>query len=291
MKSRVPPSAQCRSSIASRTGSPRPSWSSRPSSASKTRPWRARGSSSWRVPVPPSSGSSSASALRVAAGSAAAAGPARPRARGLGAGESARERPQRGDQRRVRDLRAAQLQALAAEDPHPARPRARLELAQQPRLADAGFAADEGEGRHAARGARERGVERLELGVAADEHQGGHAAGHVAHGRRPVPGPPVGEPPQRRPPGKGGCRRGFAPGRAGNAAGRGTITGRAGTRSVGDRERGSPFPGQRGWGGRALQRGGPRTARAARRTGAGATRHGGCGRRSRGGCGGLRWRR
>jgi len=85
--------------------------------------------------------------------------------------------------------------------------------------------------------------------------------------------------------------QGFAPGRAGNAGGRGTITGRAGTRRVGDRERGIPFPGQRGWGRRMLQRGGPRPARGSSRTGAGPTRRGGCARRSHGGSGRPRLRR
>ena len=87
MKSRVAPSAQCRSSIASSTGPVRPSRSSSASSASNRRPWRALSARRPRGrPVPPSSGSSSASALRVG-----------PRQRlGLLGGEPARERAQRG---------------------------------------------------------------------------------------------------------------------------------------------------------------------------------------------------
>ena len=88
MKSRVAPSAQCRSSIASSTGPERPSRSSRASSPSNRRPWRVLASSSAPVPVPPSSGSSSASALRVAAGREAASSRASPRASGRSAATS-----------------------------------------------------------------------------------------------------------------------------------------------------------------------------------------------------------
>ena len=149
--------------------------SSSASIASNRRPWRAAGSSSARVPVPPSSGSSSASALRV--GRRQVAGP-----RALG-GHPAGERPQRGDQRRVRDLRAAELEALAEQHARAALARAGLELAQQPRLADARLAADEDERRAAGRGAVERVAQQLQLGAAADERGGADAAGHGVHCR------------------------------------------------------------------------------------------------------------
>ena len=71
----------------------------------------------------------------------------------------ARERPQRGDERRVRDLRAAELEALAQEHARIARTRARLHLAQQPRLADARLAGDEHERRPPAGGALQRAFE------------------------------------------------------------------------------------------------------------------------------------
>jgi hypothetical protein len=83
--------------------------------------------------------------------------------------DAARERPQRGDQRRIRDLRAAELEALAEEDARAARVRARLDLAQQPRLADARLAAGEHERRAALRGPFQRAVEQLQLGRPADE--------------------------------------------------------------------------------------------------------------------------
>ena len=89
---------------------------------------------------------------------------ARRRGQGFGplcalGGEAAGERPQRGDQRCVRDLRAAELEALPEQHARPAGTRAGLDLAQQPRLADARLAPDEDERGPARRGALERGAQ------------------------------------------------------------------------------------------------------------------------------------
>ena len=149
MKSRVEPSAQCRSSIAAP-----PARSGRAARAAPAAPRtaapgarRAPPRRAPRAAVPPSSGQQLGQ--RVAR--------RRRQAVGLGAAPSlARERAQRADERRVRDLRAAQLEALAEQHARAARARPRLELAQQARLADARLAADEGERRPAGGRALER---------------------------------------------------------------------------------------------------------------------------------------
>jgi hypothetical protein len=105
-------------------------------------------------------------------------------------GEVARDRAQRVDERRVRELGAAQLEAMADEHvglgPVLVRAcaRARLELGDQAALADAGLAGDEHERRSAARGALERRLERGELIGAADEDGAGDAAWHPRHDGR-----------------------------------------------------------------------------------------------------------
>ena len=106
---------------------------------------------------------------------------------GLLGREPARERPQGAHQRRVRDLRAAELQALAEQHARALLPRAGLELAQEPGLADARLAAHERERRAPGPGALERRAQQLELGAATDERGGADAAGHqliVAHRAR-----------------------------------------------------------------------------------------------------------
>src|SRR5215217_467502 len=72
---------------------------------------------------------------------------------------------------------------MAEQHARLARACARLELAQQPRLADAGLTADEDESRPPGGGAVERDAQRVELRLAADERCGGHAACHALHCR------------------------------------------------------------------------------------------------------------
>ena len=79
------------------------------------------------------------------------------------------DRAQRVDQRRVRDRGPAQLQAVADEHARAGVARAGFELGDEPALADAGLAGDEGEGGNARRRAAERAVESGELVRAADE--------------------------------------------------------------------------------------------------------------------------
>ena len=73
----------------------------------------------------------------------------------------AHERAQRGDERRVRQLALAQLDAFAAQHARAVSRRARLELGHQPALADTRLADDERQ-RRATR--RRFGERRLELG-------------------------------------------------------------------------------------------------------------------------------
>ena len=88
---------------------------------------------------------------------------------GAALGQLAGDRAQRVDQRRVRDRGAAQLQAVADEHARAGVAGAGFELGDEPALADAGLAGDEGEGGNARRRAAERAVESGELVRAADE--------------------------------------------------------------------------------------------------------------------------
>jgi hypothetical protein len=147
------------SSSASSTGPERPSRSSSASSASNRRPWRALGLLL--------GARADAAQLWQQLGERVARARRQLR-RGVRA-HAARERAQCGHQRRVGDLRAGELQALAEQHARLARVRARLELAQQARLADARLAGDERERRAARGGPLQRALEQLELGRAADE--------------------------------------------------------------------------------------------------------------------------
>jgi hypothetical protein len=89
------------------------------------------------------------------------------------------ERPERGDDRRVRELTFAQLDALAAEHAHAFAAGGALELAEQPRLADAGLAGQERDRRLALARLREPGLKLRELRVAADERRAGYARCHT----------------------------------------------------------------------------------------------------------------
>jgi hypothetical protein len=88
---------------------------------------------------------------------------------GAALGELARDRPQRVDQRRVGDRGAAELETVPDERARTRLAGARLELRDQPALADSGLARHEGERRNARRRAAERAVESGELVRAADE--------------------------------------------------------------------------------------------------------------------------
>ncbi len=251
MKSRVEPSAQCRSSIASSTGAERPSRSSSASSASNRRPWRARGSSSEWLPVPPSSGSSSASALRVPAGRLSASASARPRTSGRSAPTSgaygicappssrhwpsstrapcSRARASNSRSMRVLPMPDSPLTNANAGSPPAARSNASLRRSSSaPRPTKTGEVTPSGTS---------------------------DIVAHSAFGGRAPAAAPA----------RGGRRRGTCPVARGAPAGWGTITGRGGMRQEGDREEGSPFPEQRGSGNRALQRASARTGGAARR--------------------------
>jgi hypothetical protein len=84
---------------------------------------------------------------------------------------------QRVDERRVGEDGAAELQAVPDEHARVGGGGTRLELADQPRLADAGLAGDERERREPV----QRVVEGPELGGPADERGAGHAAEHDVH--------------------------------------------------------------------------------------------------------------
>ena len=92
----------------------------------------------------------------------------------------ARERAQGGDDRRVGQLALAELDALAAEHAHPVLARGALELAEQPRLADARLAGDERDRRLARARVGQPGLELGQLVVAADERGAGDARRHTS---------------------------------------------------------------------------------------------------------------
>ena len=158
-------SAQCRSSIVtSRPASPASSSSS--SSRASNRRACAVASSSTRSLVP-SPGRICASAPRAGVGERGERGVA-----------GARQRAQRADDRRVRQFALAQLDAVAADHAHAVRARRALELAEQPRLADAGLAGHERERGAAARRFGHGGAQFLELGCSVREARAGHPGGH-----------------------------------------------------------------------------------------------------------------
>ena len=80
-----------------------------------------------------------------------------------------RQLAQRRDHRRVRELLAAELEALAVQHQEPGLAAAGLELADQPRLADPGLAGDQRELRRTRRGVLEQARERAQRLVAADD--------------------------------------------------------------------------------------------------------------------------
>ena len=90
----------------------------------------------------------------------------------------AHQRAQRGDQRGVGQLALAELDALAAQHARAVGGRARLELGDEPALADARLADHEGERRLPARRIGERGLELRELQRAAHDPLRGDAGGH-----------------------------------------------------------------------------------------------------------------
>ena len=178
MKSRVEPSAQCRSSISSTTGASRPS---RSISVEQRLEQAALAHAVLLLLARPAR--RGAAELREQLGERVA----RPGREGVREGRAvARDRAQRADDRRVRDLLAGQLEALADQDARAARARSRLELAQQAGLADAGLAAHERERRPAGGRSLERRSEHAELGRAADERGGGETARHRVHCRAPI---------------------------------------------------------------------------------------------------------
>jgi hypothetical protein len=94
--------------------------------------------------------------------------------------ELAGEPAQRGGERRIGQLARAEGHAVAAQHARPAIDGPPLELAQQPRLADAGLAGHERGGRRAALGPPECRLEPRELRGTADELGAGDARWHVA---------------------------------------------------------------------------------------------------------------
>ena len=90
------------------------------------------------------------------------------------------QRPQRADQRRVRQLAVAQLDALAAEHPRAVVARVARQLAEQPRLPDARLAGHERQRRAAGIGVAHGLHERRELVVAADQAAADGGGGHLA---------------------------------------------------------------------------------------------------------------
>ena len=176
MKSRVEPSAQCRSSISSTTGAV----AAEPLHQRQQRLEQA--SLAHAVLLLLARPARGAAELREQLGQ----GVARPGRERVGQRRAVtRERAQRADDRRIRDLLAGQLEALADQHVRAGRARPCLELAQQAGLADAGLAADESERRPAGGRALERRSEHAELARAADERGGGETARHRVHCRAP----------------------------------------------------------------------------------------------------------
>ncbi|MEY2512728.1 MAG: hypothetical protein QOJ89_86 [bacterium] len=104
-----------------------------------------------------------------------------------------RELAQRRDDRRVRDVAAAEAEAGALEHEHAVRAGAARELAHEPALADAGLARDDRQAGHAFGCAPQRRAQRRELGVTPDERAardappaGGERAGARELGARRI---------------------------------------------------------------------------------------------------------
>ena len=93
--------------------------------------------------------------------------------------QAADERPQRLDDRAVRDAALAHVRTGAAEHAEATRRRERRRLADEPRLADAGLAGDQLVDGRAAHGAIERVLERGKLGGAPHERRADEATGHA----------------------------------------------------------------------------------------------------------------
>ena len=91
----------------------------------------------------------------------------------------ARERPQRGDERRVGQLALPQLDALAPEHARAGLAGAVAQLGHEPGLADAGLAGHERERRAAVGGLGERRFELRELGRPADQARAGDTRGQA----------------------------------------------------------------------------------------------------------------
>jgi hypothetical protein len=89
------------------------------------------------------------------------------------------ERPQRGDQRHVRQLALAEVDAVAGQHQRAALGRAPLELGEQARLADAGLAGQEHDRRPLAAGVGERGLELGQLGGAPDQARARDPGSHL----------------------------------------------------------------------------------------------------------------
>ncbi len=87
-----------------------------------------------------------------------------------------RQRPQRRDHGRVRELLAAELEALAVQDEEAQLAPARLERADEAGLADPRLAGDQGELRSALQHGVEHAAERLQRRVAADDRPARHLA-------------------------------------------------------------------------------------------------------------------
>ena len=100
----------------------------------------------------------------------------------------ARERAQRGHQRRVRELALAQPHAVAAERARARSAGARGELGQQPRLANTRVAGDERQPRTTGGCVGERGLELGQLHRASHEDRAGDASGHRPSIARPAGG-------------------------------------------------------------------------------------------------------
>src|SRR3954451_21276756 len=186
--------------MASRTGSWRPSRSSRVSSASKTRDcagWSrsmtggavAGASSGRRLPSPARlAGARAASTPAPALGEEAREPGPRGRAELVEHRVAvAREGSQRGDDGGVGELVIPEGDALSADDAGLSRERSALQLLQEPRLAYARFTRDECERRPAGGSVGQRRFQLRELSAAADEPAARHARGHgssIARHRR-----------------------------------------------------------------------------------------------------------
>jgi hypothetical protein len=96
------------------------------------------------------------------------------------------QRPQRADDRRVRQLGVADLDAVPEQHDHAVLARLLRDLADEPALADARLARDQDARGLAGRGGGDRGTQHLELTFPSHQSGARQASGHAADHRGPA---------------------------------------------------------------------------------------------------------